>query len=351
METNMANECNRRKFLKTGLGFATGVSFMPFLRGNNNSEQNGNSDPLFKISLAQWSLHRSMFSVRPSVMGWSKFNETLHSDNYRSLVEGEIDPLDFAKVARREFGIEAIEYVNTFYFDRAKDRQYLTEMKKVANGEGVRSLLIMCDREGDLGNPDRDARSGAVENHFKWVEAAKFLGCHSIRVNARSDAGLHADEQMKLAAAGLRRLCEFSDQHKIDVLVENHGGLSSNGAWLVGVMKMVDHPRVGTLPDFGNFRIAGDQPGVPETWYDRYTGVREMMPYAKAVSAKSHKFDNEGNEVNTDFKQMMKIVLDAGYRGYVGIEYEGDEASEKEGIKATKNLLERVRKQLASEYA
>ncbi|MBA7483157.1 hypothetical protein ES707_18668 [subsurface metagenome] len=181
-----------------------------------------------------------------------------------------------------------------------------------------------------------------MENHHKWVEAAKFLGCHSIRVNAAS-AGSY-DEQMKLAADGLCRLVEFGDQHDINVIVENHGGLSSNGQWLTGVMKMVDHPRCGTLPDFGNFRISEEEE------YDRYKGVEELMPYAKAVSAKSNDFDENGNETATDYLRMMKIVLDAGYRGYVGIEYEGPNLSASEGIIATKKLLERVREQLAEAY-
>ena len=105
---------------------------------------------------------------------------------------------------------------------------------------------------------------------------------------------------------------------------------------------MVDHPRCGTLPDFGNFRITREEE------YDRYQGVKELMTYAKGVSAKSHDFDEQGNETRTDYARMMKIVLDAGYRGYVGIEYEGNRLSEPEGIKATKVLLERVREDLAA---
>lgn len=200
----------------------------------------------------------------------------------------------------------------------------------------------MCDGEGALGDPDDTKRTQAVENHYRWVTAAAFLGCHSIRVNAQSTGAF--EEQQRLAADGLRRLTEFGAQHNINVIVENHGGLSSNGAWLAGVMRAVDHPRCGTLPDFGNFRVADDE------WYDRYQGVRELMPFAKAVSAKSHDFDDQGNERHTDYMRMMRIVLDAGYRGWVGIEYEGDELPEPEGIRATKVLLERVRAGLAAQY-
>lgn len=276
-------------------------------------------DPLYRISLAQWSLHRTLFG-------------------------GQLDHLDFAPMARKDYGIEAVEYVNQFFKDKAKDTDYLREMKTRAEGEGVQSLLIMCDGEGDLGDPDNVKRAQAVENHYKWVEAVRFLHCHSIRVNARSDPSLSYEEQQQLAADGLRRLSEFGDQHEVNVIVENHGGLSSNGAWLVGVMELVDHPRCGTLPDFGNFRIRDDE------WYDRYKGVEELMAYAKAVSAKTHAFDENGNETETDYLRMMRIVLDAGYRGYVGIEYEGDDLSEPDGIRATKALLERVRGQLADSY-
>lgn len=277
----------------------------------------GGDEPLYKISLAEWSLHRTIF-------------------------DGELDHLEFARTAREDFGIDGVEYVNQFFDDKARDRSYLQEMKTRAEDAGVRSLLIMIDGEGQLGHPDDSQRTQAVENHYKWVEAADFLGCHSIRVNARSRGSY--EEQQRLAADGLRRLGEFADDYDINVLVENHGGLSSNGEWLAGVMERADHPRVGTLPDFGNFRIReGEQ-------YNRYRGVREMMPYAKAMSAKSHEFDEEGNEVNTDYYRMMRIVLDAGYRGYVGIEYEGDQLSERAGIRATKRLLERVRRDLTPEY-
>ena len=218
--------------------------------------------------------------------------------------------------------------------DKAKDADYLSDLAKRAEDHGVTNVLIMCDGLGNLGDPDNAARSQAVENHFPWVEAAKRLGCHSIRVNAASKGT--PEEQQKLAADGLSRLSDYAAQMDMAVLVENHGGLSSNGEWLAGVMKMVGKPNCGTLPDFGNFYD-----------YDRYRGVADLMPFAKGVSAKSHDFDAEGNEVRTDFKKMMKLVLDTGFRGWVGVEYEGKELSEPEGILATKKLLERVRDELA----
>lgn len=269
---------------------------------------------LFKISLAEWSLHRELFSKK-------------------------IDHLDFISLAKTEFGISAVEYVNSFFFEKARDRKYLNKMKSRANDHDVRSLLIMCDNEGNLGDPDKNKRYKAVENHYKWAEAAAFLGCHSIRVNARSDDKLSYDNQLDLAADGLSRLVDFCSDLKINAIVENHGGLSSNGAWLSALMKKIDHPRVGTLPDFGNFMIQDNE------WYDRYKGVEELMPFAKAVSAKSHEFDLNGNEVRTDYNKMMEIVLKAGYNGYVGIEYEGDKHSEYDGIHLTLKLLKKIKKQ------
>ena len=191
----------------------------------------------------------------------------------------------------------------------------------------------MCDGEGRLGDPDAARRTQAVENHYRWVEAAKALGCASIRVNAASEGPY--DEQLALAADGLRRLSEFADPHGINVIVENHGGLSSRGDWLSGVMKRVNHRRCGTLPDFGNFYE-----------YDRYQGVADLMPYAKAVSAKSHDFDERGEETQKDYRRLMKIVTDAGYHSWVGIEYEGKRLPEREGIAATLQLLERIRKEM-----
>ncbi len=254
------------------------------------------------------------------------------------LQAGKLDALDFAAFTKNEFGIEAIEYVNSFFKQYAEDKAYLDQLKRRADDNGVKSLLIMVDGEGALGDPDDVKREQAISNHYRWVNAAKFLGCHSIRVNAQSSGTF--DEQRDLAADGLRRLTEFAAREDLNVIVENHGGLSSNGAWLSSVIKQVDHPRCGTLPDFGNFHLGSNK------WYDRYQGVTELMPFAMAVSAKSHDFDDAGNETQTDFRRMMKIVLDAGYHGYVGIEYEGARLSEVEGVKATKKLLETVRDEL-----
>jgi len=265
--------------------------------------------PPFKISLAEWSLHRTLF-------------------------EGKLNHLDFPKVSKQDYSIDAIELVNQFFMDKAKDQAYLTDFKKRASDLGVGILLIMCDNEGMLGDPDQAKRVQAVENHFKWADAAKFFDCHSIRVNAFGTGT--PQEQMERVADSLGRIAEFCAKLGLNVLVENHGGLSSNAGWLGSLVKKVGLPNCGTLPDLGNFKIDD------HTEYDRYKGVSEMMPYAKAVSAKSLNFDEQGNEMRVDYRRMMKIVRDAGYRGYVGIEYSGDKLSEPEGIRATKRLLEKV---------
>ncbi len=309
---------SRRDFLKKSAALTAGGLAVMSTPVSAMGAARPMADPIYKISLAEWSFHRTIRA-------------------------GDMDHLDFAGAAR-SFSIDGVEYVNQFFRDKAQDTSYLRQMMDRANDNGVTSLLIMIDGEGDLGEPEEADRAEAVENHKKWVDAAKFLGCHSIRVNARSNPQLSYEEQMRLAADGLRALAEYADGPGIDVIVENHGGLSSDGAWLVGVMKMADHPRVGTLPDFGNFRIDRGH------WYDRYKGVAEMMPFAKAVSAKSHEFDELGNEIRTDYEKMMRIVLDSGYRGYVGIEYEGNTLTEEQGVGATRNLLMRVRDQSKEDY-
>ncbi len=310
---------NRRKFV-AGVGAAVaGAAAFPAKSlaslPQPVAQEKQDEDVPFKISIAEWSLHREI-------------------RNKKSMTN-----MDFPRIAREEFGLDAIEYVNQFFSDKANDLRYLTDLKMQCDDHGVQSLLIMVDGEGQLGDPDEGRRKQAVENHHKWVVAAKFLGCHAIRVNAAS--GGTYDEQVNLAADGLRALCEFSQHYGLDVIVENHGGLSSNGEWLAKVIQTVELENCGTLPDFGNFNLGGGKT------YDRYKGVAELMPFAKAVSAKSHEFDSDGKEVNTDYLKMMKIVLEAGYQGYVGIEWEGGGISEFEGVRKTKELLMHCQQELS----
>jgi sugar phosphate isomerase/epimerase len=294
--------------------------------GKKDSEQQTDSDTtqissteqpksmFFKISLAEWSLHKTIF-------------------------DGKLTNLDFPAKAKNDFGISAVEYVNQFFKDKAKDQAYLADLKKRCDDNGVTSVLIMCDGEGNMGDVTKKKRMEAVENHKKWVEAAKFLGCHSIRVNAYGEGS--AEEVGKAATEGLRALSEFAKGFDINVIVENHGGYSSDGQWLSKVIADTKMDNCGTLPDFGNFCLKREERECKE-WYDRYKGTEEMMPFAKGVSAKSNNFDEQGNCVETDYAKMLQIVKKAGYTGYIGIEYEGEKLSEDEGIRATKALLERV---------
>ena len=311
---------SRRDFLKTFAATSGMLAISPeILMANDSSKKR-----FFEISLAEWSLHKAIFG-------------------------GQMTNLDFPVKAKKDFGIGIVEYVNTCFKsatkdfkENGKDSAYLKELLMRCNDNGVKNHLIMCDAEGEMGDPDEKKRLQTVDNHKKWVEAAKFLGCKTIRVNAGGKGT--AEEVAKNAADGLAKLSEFAATMNINVIVENHGGYSSNGQWLAGVMKAVNMKNCGTLPDFGNFCIKRD----PANWkvcteeYDRYEGVKELMPFAKGVSAKTNVFDAQGNERNIDYVKLMKIVKSTGFKGYVGIEFEGDELSEDEGIKATLKLLQKV---------
>ena len=268
----------------------------------------------FEISLAEWSLHRALYG-------------------------NQMTNLDFPSVARRDYDIGVVEYVNSFFKDKARDERYLGELLVRCRDAGVTNRLIMIDGEGELAHADDAERRQAIENHRRWVDCAALLGCMAIRVNAAGSGD--PGEMQRRAADSLVQLANYGNDKKIAVIVENHGGWSSNGEWLAGVMKLAADPRVGTLPDFGNFNLGGGKT------YDRYQGIAEMMPFAKAVSAKSHEFDERGEEVHTDYHRMLRIVTQAGYHEHVGIEYEGEKHSEAEGIRLTKALLEKVRAELA----
>lgn len=302
----------RRTFLKnSGMGIigASAISALPKIsQGTPNQFED---DLFFKISLAEWSLNKTLFS-------------------------GKLTNMEFPAKAKYAFGIQAVEYVNQFFMDKAEDKAYLKELKSRTEDLTVENVLIMIDREGHLADADEAKRTTAIENHYKWVEAAKFLGCHSIRVNAYATSE-DPKEGMAAAVDGLSRLTDFAKPYGINVIVENHGGFSSDGKWLSSVMKQVNKPTCGTLPDFGNFCIKRGSQGCEEE-YDRYKGVKELMPFAKGVSAKTGAFDANGNSVDTDYVRMLKIVKKAGYTGYIGIE-SGSRTDEDKAVRMTKELL------------
>ncbi|UBM58989.1 sugar phosphate isomerase/epimerase [Marinilongibacter aquaticus] len=288
------------------------------------------------ISLAQWSLHKSFFG-NSLANGFGDFVRLLN-ESPDSLLQGELNPDNFPEIAQ-SYGINTIELVNTFYFGKANDMAYWEAFKKKCDSLGVNVGLIMCDALGNLGDADSTARLKAVENHHAWVDIAKFLGAASIRVNAAGEGS--AEEVAAHAADGLSKLGEYGASQGINIIVENHGGYSSNGEWLSGVMKAVNMPNVGTLPDFGNFCIVRGEEGCAEE-YDRYKGIEELIPFAKGVSAKTYDFDEQGNETTIDYARIFKIMEEAGFKGNIGIEYEGNGLSEDEGIKATKALIEKL---------
>jgi L-ribulose-5-phosphate 3-epimerase len=304
---------NRRTFVQGALagGAALACNLRPVRAADVTGKPASGKIGDFKISLAEWSLHRALFGK-------------------------EIDNLDFPKIARERYGIEGVEFVNQFFKDKAHDSAYLKDLKRRADDHGVTCVLIMIDGEGDVSAPAKDQRMKAVENHKKWVDAAAALGCHSIRINTGDH---YSPTDVSSAAEACSALVEYGDQHKINIICENHGGPSSNPDALLALIKAVNHPRFGTLPDFGNF--PQDRNG--RYTVDVYEAIARMMPYAKGVSAKSYDFGPDGKETKLDYARIMKIVTDAGYHGFVGIEYEGNRLSEPDGIKATKKLLESLR--------
>lgn len=309
----------RRKFIINAATMAAAVATAP---GSFAKQLAGNK--FFEISLAEWSFHKALFSKK-------------------------MDNLDFPVVAKKQFGISAVEYVNQFFKDKATDTKYLSELLQRCKDNGVKNHLIMIDGEGPLGALNESERIKAVENHYKWVDAAKYLGCITIRVNAFGEGS--RDDVQQAAVDSLNRLAEYAEKSGINIIVENHGGYTSDGEWLLGTIQKVNRKSVGILPDFGNFCIKRETGelyrGKCTEQYDKYKGVKEWMPFAKGVSAKALNFDAEGNCVETDFYKMFRIIKDAGFKGYVGIEYEGETLSENEGITKTKALLEKVAKSLA----
>ena len=316
---------NRRTFIKKAGSLALSSGFVITLTSCSDllSEVNAISLPIqplpeelfFKISLAQWSLRKSFWS-------------------------GSLTTLDFASTARNIYGIDAIEYVNQFFADKGTDTIYLTDLKNRASDHGVKSLIIMIDMEGNLATLNEVNRKKAVDNHYKWIDAAKFLGCHSIRVNAAGKGD--RDNVAKAAIESLGTLCDYGEKEGINIIVENHGGYSSDPGWLTHVIQQVGKKNCGILPDFGNFVISI----WPPKFYDTYKGMEELMPYAMGVSAKSRDFDSSGQHKTSDFRKILQIVMDSGFTGYIGIEYEGYKLSSEAGIKATRHLLIESAKEL-----
>lgn len=301
----------RRTFIWNSVMGATALAATPLIASTA-------SQKALQISLAQWSLHRS-------------------------INDGILDPVDFASIAMEKYKIDAVEYVNSFYLDRATDEKFWNQMKSHSADAGVKNLVLMVDDEGDLGTANEKERKKSVENHYKWVHAARILGCHTMRVNAFGDS----DREIYRASImdGMAMLADYAAKLKINIVIENHGLFSSDAALIAGIIKEVNRPNFGALPDFGNWCLSakwGTTQGECDKVYDRYKGLAELLPYAKAVSAKSYNFNEKGEDTKIDYFKMMKIVKESDYNGYIGIEYEGMEKGEHEGILITKKLMKKA---------
>ena len=302
----------------------------------NQAADAAGAEPRFKFSLAQYALHRKIGGGGPL---WRRTAKRLHfalTERLADFFQTPLHPMRFPEFAREVFGIGAVEYVSGFYRGLGNHRATWNELKKRADGAGVRSVLIMVDGEGAIGAPDKAQRIQAIENHYKWIDNAAFLGCHAIRAIAATDESLPLEQQQDLVLDGLTRLADHSSKQGIKILVENKGGFSQHGGWLAEIMARANSPFIGTLPDFGNFTLPdGSQ-------YDGIQGVRELMPYAKGVSVKAFGFDSDGNENTIEFEGMMREAIASDYHGYLGLEFEGNGMNEVAGTLATKALVERL---------
>ena len=270
----------------------------------------------------------------PSVVAsdWLTLAVQQYSFN-RQLRSGEMNILDFPKTVVKGTGIKALEYFNGHIEDKMKDTAFFEQLRQRSDDLGAVNTMMLCRSKNAVDSPDAKIRKLAIEGYRPWLEATKVLGGKYIRVDTRHKG--EAEKQKGFAVAGLRSLCKVADEYEMGILVENHGNHSGNGAWLADVMKQVDLANCGTLPDFQNFKE-----------YDPYQGVSEMMPWAKILCAKAKSFDDNGDEENIDFRKMLKIAKAAGFRGYIGIEFEGHGVDPVVGINSTKQLIQKVMREL-----
>ncbi len=328
-EMDRKQKIDRRRFIEFATLGAAGALANKVIASSDKPDE-----ALPKLSLSQWALHRAHFGAsKDNYQRWQR----LLRESPDEVLEGWLKPLDFPKVARERFGFEAVEYVNTFIFGKARDDSFLEQLRTRCDDYGVKSVLLMVDEAGYLGHSDTNQRHQSIQNHLPWIEASAKIGCDAVRVNAHGIGSY--EEQKEAAAESLRTLVEHAEPFDVKVLVENHGGLSSFPPWLLETLKSADHPLLGTMVDFDNFAWSEERIWHSDTRYDRYKGVEELMPLAQAVSAKSHNFDADGSETTIDYHRMADIIKTSGYNGYIGVEHEGNHFSEEEGIEKTRDLL------------
>ena len=324
---------SRRKFLKNTFSVFSTTLLAPNLFAK-------------KIDKSKMDIGLQMYSFAPLIM------------------QGKFDLLGFPDLVKNTYGINGAEYWSIPFMGRENDRDFLNDLKRRSDDNGVDNLIILVDdidiktmQSGpSLASSNKNDRDTAIDYHKKWVDVAKNIGCHSIRINLRSEEE-NDQKILENSSESISKLIEFSKQDIISIVIENHGGITGDADWLVSLMKNVDSKHLGTLPDFGTYNFCIKRGNLNfqslsencEDQYDKYLGVKKLMPYAKGVSAKSHEFDKDGEELSTNYSRMIKIISESNYKGYITIEYEGamkgmfggegTYLSPHEGILATKKLI------------
>lgn len=301
------------------IAFSTTLSILclnckPKAQDLKPSTQNAFKD---KLVLAQWSFNKELFA-------------------------GQMNTFDFIREAK-EMGFSGVEFVNQFFMDKIEDEAYLDSLRATSEKIGIKNTLLMIDRAGNLGASDEKEREAAVLEHKKWMLAAAHLGCPNIRVNAHGDGS--SEEVFEACKSSIAKLLTWGKQRKVGVIIENHGGYSSDGDWLYRLIQELEPYGVASLADFDNWCIErenGELWGAPcVKEYDRYKGMQQLLPSAKSVSVKAFEFDANGLPVKSDFSRMFRLIRDSGYDGYLAVEFEGHGIDAKEGILKTKALAER----------
>lgn len=282
----------RRGFIGKSLAIGAGSLAAPSLLKMQTAQAAPKSAWIGKndISLAQWAL----------------------VDEVRS---GKWKTLDFPRIAREDFGLNGIEFVNTLF--EVPIANYLNQLKRNANDHGVKMVLIMVDAEGETCTPLKEERKQTVINHRKWIDIAQYLGCHAIRTNCIGAKDIDKAEALKWSTETYHMMLEYAVPAGISILIENHGGVSNDADWMVSLMKEVNNKYFGVLPDW---REPGSQ-------FDNVGFLEKTLPYAGGMS-----FRNQPTDALTE--KMIKMTHDKGFRGWYGIESSG-----RENIKKSKELL------------
>ena len=244
----------------------------------------------------------------------------------RILRSGKLKHLDYPAMVKKELGIEHVEYWSRPFEGKHTDKKFVGELNSRTKGEGISNVLILVDEKHELDHEKKSERDKSVDLHKGWIDCAAQLGCDAIRVNCRM--GGDPKDNLNRAVDGVGRLCEYAKDTSVKVVIEPHGRNSQNPDWLLAVMKELNHPHAGILPDFNNFGS-----------YDRYSAVEKTLPFAPAVCAKALKFDDEGNETHTDYFKMLKIVYESTFSGVISIEFEGHGVDPIVGSRMTQDLI------------